>query len=140
MLFAAIHLFAHSDTKSEISSSSAKKLVAATSGVYVFIHELPASQSQNCYAFIIVYVYVRNVAGRYCVSSRPFLCFWNLFYHQQRCVNKICLQFIKMYIFFNCIRQQTHCSARFCESWRHICRLYYVQPHQQRCVFKIYFP
>ena len=69
---------------------------------------------------IIVCLPKRN--GGFCESRRPFLCLQNMCYHQQRFLNKICLQLKKMYIFFNCIRQQTHCSARFCESWRHICR------------------
>ena len=39
-LLAAIHLFARSVTKSKISISPAKKLVAATCSVSVFIHKL----------------------------------------------------------------------------------------------------
>ncbi len=38
-LFAAIHFFTRSVTKSKISTSPAKKLVAATYGVYIFIHK-----------------------------------------------------------------------------------------------------
>ena len=37
-ILAAIHLFTRSVTKSQISTSPVKKLVAATSGVYMFIH------------------------------------------------------------------------------------------------------
>ena len=37
-LMAAIHLFTRSVTKSKISTSPVKKLVAATFGVYMFIH------------------------------------------------------------------------------------------------------
>ena len=39
-ILAAIHLFTRSVTKSKISTSPVKKLVAATSGVYMFIHIL----------------------------------------------------------------------------------------------------
>ena len=29
------------------------------------------------------------VARWFCESSRPFLCIWNMYYHQQRCDHKI---------------------------------------------------
>ena len=74
-LLAAIHLFARSVTKSKISTSPAKKLVAATCGVYVLLQLY-----KHMYA---------SVAGRHCVSSRPFLCTRNMYYYQQRCVNTI---------------------------------------------------
>ena len=39
--------------------------------------------------FWIVYNRNRTVARRFCESSRPFLCRWNMYYKQQRCTNKI---------------------------------------------------
>lgn len=37
---------------------------------------------------LIVFVNVRDVTGRHCVFSRPILCIWNMYHHQQRCVKK----------------------------------------------------
>ena len=44
-LLAAIHFFTRSVTKSKISTSPAKKLVAATYSVYIFIHKSSLSHS-----------------------------------------------------------------------------------------------
>ena len=57
--------------------------------MYIFIHKLLPEHSYNYFVYTIVSVHVRIVTGRHCVSSRPFLCIWNMYYYQQRCVNKI---------------------------------------------------
>ena len=71
----------HLTTKSKISVRWIKKLVAATCGVYVFIHKLFCIYNCKCPC--------TRCSARHCVSWRPFLCIKNMYYHQQRCIYKI---------------------------------------------------
>ena len=79
----------HLTTKSKISVRWIKKLVAVTYGVYIFIHKLLPEHSYNYFVYTILCVHGRVVAGRHCVSSRPFLCIQNMYYYQQRWAKKI---------------------------------------------------
>ena len=82
----------HLTTKSKISVRWIKKLVAATYGVYIFIHKLSLSHLYNYSAFTILYAFVRIRNGRHCVSCRHISCAYNIQPHQQRCAYTICLQ------------------------------------------------
>ena len=90
-IFAAIHLFTRSVTKSKISTSPAKKLVAATYGVCMFIHKL--SPSHITPIIIYPFIFATNACatrnGGFCESRRHICRSYNLHPHQQRCVYKI---------------------------------------------------
>ena len=130
-LLAAIHLFISSRDEIKISARWIKKLVAATDGVYVFIHyynlaiasvtagtlcpaaiyavytiynttnnaapikylpqKISPTNIPTPKRFPILYIRNRDVARRFCESSRPFLYTWNMYFHQQRCANKTSL-------------------------------------------------
>ena len=55
----------HLTTKSKISIRWIKKPVAVTDGVYIFIHKLLPEHSHNYFAYAILCVNVRVVAGRH---------------------------------------------------------------------------
>ena len=79
----------HLTKKSKISVRWIKKLVAATDGVYASIQFYKLATA--------------SVARRFRESSRPFLCFLNMCYYQQRCANKISKP--KPYIIYKFIHQ-----------------------------------
>ena len=115
----------HLTTKSKISVRWIKKLVAATYGVYIFIHKLSLSHLYNYSAFTILYAFVRIRNGRHCVSCRHICRSYNLHPHQQRCVYTISPPHITpiiIYPFIFATNAYIICNGGFCESRRHICR------------------
>ena len=72
-----------------------------------------------CIYSLIVYACVRIRNGGFCESRRPFLCIWNMYYYQQRCVDIILNQkyHIPNQSIIVCAPERNgalHCAAHFC--------------------------